>query len=81
MTPNAFVRIFGPVYLLVLAVLWVSAFPQYIGASDGITADGTPVGNLPYATASFVVAALAVYSVSTATRTRRADVTHEQALR
>ncbi|AGB21666.1 hypothetical protein Mycsm_01248 [Mycobacterium sp. JS623] len=81
MTPNAFVRIFGPVYLLVLAVLWVSAFPQYIRASDGITADGTPIGNLPYATASFLVTALAVYSVSTATRTRRADITHEQALR
>jgi hypothetical protein len=46
-----------------------------------ITADGTPVGNLPYATASFIIAALAVCSVNTATRNRRADVTHKQAVR
>jgi hypothetical protein len=81
MTSSAFVRIFGPVYLLVLAALWVSALPGHFRATDGITADGTPVGNLPYATASFIIAALAVCSVNTATRNRRADVTHKQAVR
>lgn len=69
--PNEFVRVFGPVYLVVLAVLWVSAFPEYFGARDGITADGTPVGNLPYATTAFLAAALAVLSVVKVNRSRR----------
>ena len=63
--PNEFVRIFGPVYLVVLGVLWAAALPAYFGATDGITVDGTPVGNLLYAAACFVVATLAVLSVST----------------
>jgi len=44
--PNVFVRAFGPVYLAVLAVLWFIALPDYFGAVDGITSDGTPFGNL-----------------------------------
>jgi len=79
--PNVYVRIFGPVYLVVLATLWVGALPQYFGATNGITADGTPVGNPLYATACFVVAALAVYSVSRSTGARRAEVTREHTLR
>jgi hypothetical protein len=35
-----------------------SALPEYFGATEGITAVGTSVGYLLYATASFVVAAL-----------------------
>ena len=62
--PNKFVRIFGPIYLVVLGILWAVALPAYFGATDGITADGTPIGNLLYAAASFIVAALAVVSVS-----------------
>ncbi len=61
---NEFVRIFGPIYLVVLGILWAVALPAYFGATRGITADGTPVGNLLYAAASFIVAALAVVSVS-----------------
>jgi hypothetical protein len=68
--PNEFVRVFGPIYLVVLAVLWVTALPQYLGAKDGITADGTPIGNLVYAGTSFFVAALAVLSVVTVNRSR-----------
>jgi hypothetical protein len=63
--PNGYVRIFGPIYLGVLAVLWVTALPAYFGAVNGVTDDGTPVGNLPYATVSFALAALAVLSVAT----------------
>jgi hypothetical protein len=58
--PNEFVRIFGPLYLAVLGVLWASALPAYFGAVDGTTADGTPTGNLLYAAVCFVGAALAV---------------------
>ena len=57
---NEFVRIFGPLYLVVLGALWASALPAYFGAVDGITADGTPTGNLLYAAVCFVGAALAV---------------------
>jgi hypothetical protein len=64
--PNEFVRVFGPIYLVVLGVLWASALPAYFGATTGITADGTPIGNLPYAAACFVIATLAVAAVATA---------------
>ena len=68
--PNEFVRVFGPVYLLVLATLWASALPEYFAAVRGITADGTPVGNIVYAAASFAFAALAIASVAMKSRTR-----------
>ncbi|MET0700223.1 MAG: hypothetical protein ABWY93_11190, partial [Mycobacterium sp.] len=68
--PNDFVRLFGPVYLGVLAVLWGSALPAYVASTAGITADGTPVGNLGYATVSFVFAALSVLGVSIRRGTR-----------
>jgi hypothetical protein len=57
---SPFVRIYGPVYLGVLAVLWISALPAYFAAVDGMTSDGTPTGSLLYAAVSFVAAALCV---------------------
>jgi hypothetical protein len=63
-TPNRFVRTFGPVYLVVLAALWIAALPGYLGATNGTTAEGLPIGNLAYASVCFVIAAVAVYSVS-----------------
>lgn len=57
---SPFVRIFGPIYLGVLAVLWISALPAYFAAVDGVTRDGTPAGSLLYAVLSLVVAALCV---------------------
>jgi formate hydrogenlyase subunit 3/multisubunit Na+/H+ antiporter MnhD subunit len=74
--PNAFVCTFGPIHLTVLAVLWASELPEYFGATDGITADGTPLGNLVYATACFVVAAAAVFSVATSDRTPHVGQPH-----
>jgi hypothetical protein len=61
---NGFVRIFGTLYLVVLAMLWASALGDYVTASHGITADGTPTGNVGYAAACFVIAALGVAGVS-----------------
>jgi hypothetical protein len=55
-----FIRFFGPLYLGVLAVLWISALPAYFRAVDGMTSDGTPIGTLWYAAGCFVFAALAV---------------------
>ncbi|WP_216917760.1 hypothetical protein [Nocardia noduli] len=66
---NEFVRVFAPIYLVVLAVLWVSALPDYFGAVDGITSDDTPIGNVWYATGCLIIAALAGLSVSVRTRT------------
>jgi hypothetical protein len=80
MTPNPFIRIFGPVYLLVLALLWVSALPEYFRATDGITADGTPVGNLLYAALSFALAALSVFGALRTTTTRRSVAAQDQVL-
>jgi hypothetical protein len=62
--PNRFVGSFGALYLVVLAALWASAFGDYVAASHGITADGTPTGNIAYAAVCFLIAALAVCSVS-----------------
>lgn len=64
---SPFVRVFGPMYLGVLCVLWIAALPAYFGAVDGITADGTPIGSLPYAAVSFIVAACGVGAASTVT--------------
>jgi hypothetical protein len=76
---NEFVRVFGPIYLVVLAVLWGSALPEYFAATDGITTDGTPVGNLAYAATCFVAAAVVVYSVTTSARTKHAALVTDDA--
>lgn len=70
--PSEFVRWFGPVYLGVLGALWISALPEYFGAVDGFTRDGTPTGSLLYAAVSFAAAALCVAAV--AIRRRSASV-------
>lgn len=69
-SPNRFAQTFGSLYLVVLATLWVSALPDYFAARRGITPDGTPTGHLAYAAICFVVAVLAVGSISTKVRTR-----------
>ncbi|MBX7430826.1 hypothetical protein JDV09_01675 [Mycobacterium sp. Y57] len=66
--PGWFLRVFGPGYLGVLALLWVTALPDYFGAVSGVTADGTPIGCLPYAGAAFVGAALCLAGALTAER-------------
>jgi hypothetical protein len=63
--PSSYVRIFGALYLLTFAALWLSALPDFAGAIDGITGTGTPVGNLPYAAACFVISLYCVAGVST----------------
>ncbi len=37
------------IYLGALLISWIAALPEYLGATDGITASGTPIGSLPYA--------------------------------
>nr|WP_225933526.1 hypothetical protein [Mycolicibacterium pallens] len=69
-TPSWFVRIFGPLYLGVLGVVWISSLGAYFSANNGITADGTPTGSMVYTVVCFVVALLAVASNASATSSR-----------
>jgi hypothetical protein len=66
-TPDRYVTVHGSLYLAALAALWLVALPGYIGAQDGMTSDGTPVGSLPYALAC-LVAAGAVVAVASPVR-------------
>ena len=43
------------VYLVVAAVVWGAALPDYLAARGGVTPAGTPVGSLPYAIVTFVL--------------------------
>jgi len=65
--PNTFVQIFGPVYLAVLGILWLTALPEYLSAKGGVTADATPTGNVFYAGVCLVVAALLVWLTNRST--------------
>ncbi len=62
---NGFVRVYSVVYLAVMALLWVSALPDYFAAVDGSTSNGDPIGNLWYALACFAVATLCVFAIFT----------------
>ncbi|MEZ0340812.1 hypothetical protein ACAG25_12605 [Mycobacterium sp. pV006] len=58
---------YAVVYLVVMAVLWITALPDYFAAVDGLTANGDPIGSLWYAVLCFVIAALSI--AATVTRT------------
>ncbi|MGW4772236.1 hypothetical protein ACWEO2_29885 [Nocardia sp. NPDC004278] len=62
---NGFVRIYSVVYLCVMALLWVTALPDYFDAVDGSTSKGDPIGNLWYTLACCTVAILCVVAVFT----------------
>ena len=59
----------GPVALLndlaVMAVLWVTALPAYFGATDGVTANGDPIGSLWYTVLCFIIAGLSAAAALT----------------
>ncbi|TCN49086.1 hypothetical protein EV641_117156 [Rhodococcus sp. SMB37] len=65
---NVFVQRFSLVYLGVLAVLWISALPDYFSAVDGVTDNGDPLGSLWYVVACFVVAIACVVATFTVPR-------------
>lgn len=70
MTP--FARIYPAAYLATMAVLWLTALPSFLHATDGLTSDGTPIGSGLYTIACFL-GAVAVLGVLHTGR-RRADV-------
>jgi hypothetical protein len=71
---SAFARIYPAAYLGVLAVCWIGALPAYLGADDGVTAGGTPIGSGPYALACFAAAGLVLVAVHRAHRPAPAAV-------
>lgn len=60
------------IYLGALVVAWAAALPGYVGASNGITASGTPVGSLPYAVACTLFTLGFLVMVATKDRTETA---------
>ncbi len=68
--PNQYIRIFGPIYVVVLGILWLTALPDYFSAKGGLTGDGTPTGNVSYAALCLALAALWTILASTVTASR-----------
>jgi hypothetical protein len=66
-----FARVYPAVYLAVFVVLWLTALPALLGATRGVTKDGTPVGSGWYALACMLVAAGIVVVTVHATAVRR----------
>ncbi|MFE2995431.1 hypothetical protein ACFXG4_10525 [Nocardia sp. NPDC059246] len=62
---NRFVRAYSVVYLLVMAVLWATALPDFLDATGGVTRNGDPIGNLWYTLACFAIGILCVAAVFT----------------
>jgi hypothetical protein len=57
---GSFLRFFPVAYLIVLGIFWLSALPDFAGATHGVTKLGTPTGSLPYTIVCFVVAGLSL---------------------
>ncbi|AYF78438.1 hypothetical protein D7D52_36590 [Nocardia yunnanensis] len=66
--PNRFVIAYSAAYLVVMAVLWATALPDFFAATHGHTSAGDPIGNLWYTIACFAVAILCVVAVAPAMR-------------
>ncbi|MBB3050469.1 hypothetical protein FHS23_001464 [Prauserella isguenensis] len=72
--PSAFARYYPVIYVGAMAVFWAAALPQYLGAQDGITRDGTPTGSGLYTLVCFLGAGLFLAALHRTTqRTRRTD--------
>jgi hypothetical protein len=52
--PATYVPIFAVTYLVAFILLWGASLNDYVHATGGLTAMGTPIGSLPYATACAV---------------------------
>lgn len=65
-----FALVCATVYLIACVVLWVAALPDYLAASNGVTADGAPTGSLPYAVVTFVLSAALTFGAYAATGPR-----------
>ncbi|MCU1642022.1 MAG: hypothetical protein JWN03_2297 [Nocardia sp.] len=62
---NNLIRYYSVAYLAVFALLWATALPDFLNATNGVTTKGDPIGNLWYTLACFVVAILCVIATFT----------------
>ena len=53
---SPFAAIYPAAFLVVHGLLWLSALPQFLGAEDGVTAAGTPIGSGWYVLVCFAAA-------------------------
>ncbi len=51
---NRFVAVFPAAFLLVHAIFWLAALPQFLSAQDGVTEAGTPIGSGSYVLVCFL---------------------------
>lgn len=66
--PSPVILWYAAAYLAVMAVLWLTALPEYLDSRAGITAGGAPVGSLWYAACCFVIAALGLAAAASITK-------------
>jgi hypothetical protein len=67
-TSPRFVQIYPALYLGVHVALWLAALPAFLNAKDGITSDGTPIGNGWYVIACVLAAGWFVIAAQRATK-------------
>ena len=67
---NRFVQAYAVVYLCIMALLWISALPDFFGATDGVTGNNDPIGNLWYTLACFAIAIATVAATFTSATVR-----------
>ncbi|MCZ4278115.1 DUF7802 domain-containing protein [Rhodococcoides yunnanense] len=67
---NRFVQTYAVVYLCIMALLWISALPDFFGATDGVTGNNDPIGNLWYTLACFAIAIATVAATFTSATVR-----------
>lgn len=58
--PSGLILGYAAVYLVVMTLLWLAALPAWLGAVDGVTADGDPIGSLWYTALCLLVAGLSL---------------------
>jgi hypothetical protein len=64
------------VYLVVAAVCWTAAMPSYLGAREGLTPGGAPIGWLPYSMATAVLSIVIVAATHLGSSVTWNDVAH-----
>lgn len=68
--------VFVVVYLVVGAVCWIDALPDYLSAVDGYTSGGARVGSFPFAVAMALVSAALTFGAYRATTNRPTAAEH-----
>jgi len=58
---DSYLSLHAALYLGAFALLWGTALPAYVDARQGITAQGAPIGSLPYAAGCALVCAALLY--------------------